>query len=265
MLTEVLALSGLTGAVSAGIVIWLLRNWLLTRLRASIKHEYDEKLARFTGELQRISSAQAGIQSAFAQTHLVAQQKRLEAIGDVWRSFLQVRNNQPFLLGLVEMHRPTEYAELFAHEQMKKSAEDLSPQGVAKFARSKGSDTEIARPFVGEYLWSLMYAYEAVCIRTTLLLWQYRLRGVNHAWFEDEGTLRVIRSVTNDEEFQEFKSIEFGKISWFRNLIERKFLAAASRIINGEASTDIALQEGQRIFKVATELVQAKFPESESS
>ena len=85
MLTEILALAGVTGAVSAGIVIWLLRNWLLTRLTASVKHEYDEKLARLTGELQRISSAQASIQSAFAQSHLAAQQKRLEAIGDVWR------------------------------------------------------------------------------------------------------------------------------------------------------------------------------------
>ena len=123
MLTEILALAGVTGAISGGIVIWLLRNWLLTRLTASIKHEYDEKLARLTGELQRISSAQAGIQSAFAQSHLAAQQKRLEAISDVWRSFLQTRNNQPFLLSLVEMSRPTEYDQLFAQEQMKKYAE----------------------------------------------------------------------------------------------------------------------------------------------
>lgn len=257
MLTEILAPAGITGAFAGGIVIWLLRNWLVTRLTASIKHEYDEKLSRLTGELQQISSAQAGIQSSFAQSHLAAQQKRLEAIGDVWRSFLQTRNNQPFMLSLVEIHRPTEYGELFAHEQMKKYAEDLSPQGVAKFARNKDSNIELARPFVGEYLWSLLYAYEAVCIRTTLLLWQYRSKGTGDAWFEDEVTLRVIRSVTNDAEFQEFQKLEFGKISWYRNLIERKFLAAASRIINGEASTDIALLEGQRIFKVANELVQA--------
>ena len=257
MLTELLAVAGVTGAISGGIVIWLLRNWLLTRLTASIKHEYDEKLARLTGELQRISSAQAGIQSAFAQSHLAAQQKRLDAISDVWRSFLQTRNNQPFLLSLVEMYRPTEYDALFAQEKMKKYAEDLSPQGVAKFARNKDSNIEFARPFVGEYLWSLLFAYEAVCIRTTLLLWQYRSKGTGDAWFEDEVTLRVIRSVTNDAEFQEFKNIEFGKISWFRNLVERKFLAAASRIIDGEASTDIALQEGQRIFRAANELIQA--------
>lgn len=257
MLTEILALAGVTGAFAGGIVIWLLRNWLLTRLTASIKHEYDEKLARLTGELQRISSAQGGVQSAFAQSHLAAQEKRLEAIGDLWRSFLQTRNNQPFLLSLVEMQRPTDYAGLFAQEQMQKSAEDLSPQGVTKFARNKGSNVEFARPFAGEYLWSLLYAYEAVCIRTTLLLWQYRSKGAGDAWFEDEITLRVIRSVTNDAEFEEFKHLEFGKISWFRNLIERKFLGAASRIINGEASTDIALQEGQRIFRAANELIQA--------
>ena len=257
MLIEVLVSSGFTGAISAGMVIWLLRNWFLTRLTASIKHEYDEKLACVTEELKRISSAQAGIQSAFAQSHIVAQQKRLEAINDVWASFLHARNNQPFLLNLIEISHPSEYGKLFAAEKLKKFVEDLSPEGAAKFMRDKDSSIEIARPFVGEYLWSLVYAYEAVCTRITLLLWQYRSKGSGEVWFEDEITLQVIHSVTNDTEFQQFKSLEFGKISWFRNLIERKFLAAASRIINGEASTDIALQEGQRILKSAFEIEQA--------
>lgn len=253
---EILTLAGFTGAFAGGIVIWLLRNWLITRLTGSIKHEYDEKLARLTGDLQRISAAQAGVQSTFAQNHLVAQQKRLEAIGDVWRSFLHVRNSQPFILSLIEMCRLSEYSKLFADDKMKKYAEELSPEGVAKFARNKESDIELARPYVGEYLWSLLYAYEAVCIRTTLLLWQYRSKGHGDAWFEDEVTVGVVRSATNDREFEEFRKLDFGKISWYRNLMEQKFLVAASRIINGEVSTDIALQEGERIFKAANELVQ---------
>ena len=97
-------------------------------------------------------------------------------------------------------------------------------------------------------------AYEAVCLRTVALLWLWRLKGSGEAWYEDEPTLRVVRAVTTEGEFQSFIQLEFGKLSWFKLLLERKFLATASQIISGAASTDVAVEQAQRIFVAANEL-----------
>lgn len=44
------ALAGTT--IAAAIVIFLAKSWIETRLKESIKHEYDQKLARFRQELE---------------------------------------------------------------------------------------------------------------------------------------------------------------------------------------------------------------------
>ncbi|HMF77085.1 MAG TPA: hypothetical protein VK604_15615 [Bryobacteraceae bacterium] len=41
-----------SAAVTSGLLMWLFKEWLSTRLRGSIKHEYDKKLASFKTELQ---------------------------------------------------------------------------------------------------------------------------------------------------------------------------------------------------------------------
>lgn len=271
MLTELLAASGITGAIAGAAIVWLLRNWLITRLSAAVKHEYDEKLEKLRvqlqkdrerdveslkAEFQQVLSAQAAVQSAFAQSHLAAHQKRLDAIADVWKAFFQTRDNLPVVLNLIDVLKPSEYQSFFSQEQVRNLVDELSPQGVSRFSRQKGSETELARPFVGEYLWSLLYAYEAVCIRTVLLLWQYRLKGNGEAWYEDEPTLRIVRAVTTEGEFQDFMQLALGKLFWFRSLVEKKFLAAASRVISGEASTDVAVEQAQRIVAAANDLQQ---------
>jgi hypothetical protein len=47
-----LALSILSGGAAGAFIIWLLKDWISERLAQSIKHQYDEKLARYTTELQ---------------------------------------------------------------------------------------------------------------------------------------------------------------------------------------------------------------------
>ena len=225
-----------------------------------MKYEYDEKLEKLRVQLQQererdieslkatsqqVLSAQAAVQSAFAQSHLVAHQKRLDAIADIWKSFIRTRDNLPFVL---------QYQSLFSQEQMKNVVDELSPQRWESFRSQKGSETELVRPFVGEYLWSLLSAYESVCLRTVALLWQWRLKGSGEAWYEDEPTLRVVRAVTTEGECQYFIQLEFSKLSWFKSLLEKKFLAATSQIISGVASTDVAVEQAQRIFAAVNDL-----------
>ena len=93
-----------------------------------------------------------------------------------------------------------------------------------------------------------------------ILLWKRRVEGTGNPLFEDDIILRVIRSVATSDEFEQLRSMEFGQVTWFRNLIERKFLLAAARIISGQASTDVALEEATRILDAASALKAAERP-----
>lgn len=57
MLTELIAASGVTGAVAGAAIVWLLRNWLVTRLSAAVKHEYDLKLEATKSDLRQETDA----------------------------------------------------------------------------------------------------------------------------------------------------------------------------------------------------------------
>lgn len=46
------------GGAAGAFIIWLLKNWISEKLTRSIKHEYDERLARYTMELQAESEKQ---------------------------------------------------------------------------------------------------------------------------------------------------------------------------------------------------------------
>src|SRR5437870_11327821 len=133
MLTELLAASGITVAVAGAAIVWLLRNWLVTRLSAAVKHEYDEKLEKrrvqmqkdrerdlesLKAEFQQVLSAQAAVQSAFAQSHLAAHQKRLDAIAEVWKAFVQTRDNLPVVLTFIDVLKSSEYQSFFNQEQV---------------------------------------------------------------------------------------------------------------------------------------------------
>jgi hypothetical protein len=48
-----IAIAVLSSAAVAGFVVWLLREWISARLRASIKHEYDRKLEDIRNEYSK--------------------------------------------------------------------------------------------------------------------------------------------------------------------------------------------------------------------
>ncbi len=44
--------SAASGAAASGLLMWLFKEWLSTRLKASIQHEYDRKLETYKAQLK---------------------------------------------------------------------------------------------------------------------------------------------------------------------------------------------------------------------
>jgi hypothetical protein len=63
-----LSSAGVSVALS-GAVIWWARNWIAERLKSSIQHEYDAKLATLTAQLANKNETQLALLRADVDRH----------------------------------------------------------------------------------------------------------------------------------------------------------------------------------------------------
>lgn len=78
----------LTSLVSSGILVWVFKEWLSTRLRTSIQHEYDRKLESLKADLSREAAFHAAAHSSFAEGQKAAMERKLAAIDRLWQSLI---------------------------------------------------------------------------------------------------------------------------------------------------------------------------------
>src|SRR3989442_718317 len=111
----VLASAG-ASAVLSGVGVWLAREWISERLRRSIQHEYDQKLASLNAQLRAETDKQAALlkasieresdrlryaTSTISLTHKAAIERRLAGIEALWQAVLNARANVPPVIGFI--------------------------------------------------------------------------------------------------------------------------------------------------------------------
>lgn len=264
IITSVIASVGATA-----FALWLARNWLLERLRQGIKFEYDNKLElhkaqlasenagtieRLKNDLAQSAAIVALAHGSVAESHAIAHRRRIDGVALLWKALLDIRNNFPTILTILDVLEPAKYSTVLDHKQFQSLADGLSPQGVGRMATDLTKSIEEVRPFVGEYLWALFFAYQVTFLRIPLHILTERLNGGDAPWYGDLATLGLLASVVTSEEFATFTSLQYGHIAWLRRVMESKFLGASARIISGRESSDFALGEAGRIMRYASEL-----------
>lgn len=127
-LTHIL-LPAISAAGGLGLVFFLVRHYLLEKIRSSVQHEYDRKLETHRNDLKResdvslekiklfnteqMASQQVAFQ-AFQSSHGAAFERRLKAIEVIWQAFTYVSNNAPPVLTWVDVCLESEYSELLS-------------------------------------------------------------------------------------------------------------------------------------------------------
>ena len=263
-----IAISVLASLGATGLAAYVLRHWLVERLRQSIKHEYDEKLERlratllaesssnlerYKSDLSREASVLAVAHRALGESVSLAQRQRVEGLTALWKALLNVRNNAPTIFTFLDALLPDEYDTLHRHE-FKTFTDDVTPESLRAMAGENAKTIEWVRPFVGEYLWFLFYVYQGIHFRITMLYWEGKQKQRIPPWFQDEGTLKLLASVATEEELGRFRKLQWGQIASMRQLIESKFLRTADRIISGQATGSVAVEEAARISKAVAEV-----------
>jgi len=251
--------SAASGAAASGLLMWLFKEWLSTRLKASIQHEYDRKLETYKAQLKteqdlavldiktalaREAAFHAAAHASFAEGQKASMERKLSAVDKLWNCVPQFRASLPPVLMVMDVMTVDEYKGAKDHPQFRALAGDVSPEKIATLAPKS---IEEVRPFVGEYMWAVFYCYQTILIRILVLLQLGRTDAEKIEWYKDAGTRQVIAAVLARAEMEEFDNADFAKITWLQRRLESKLLAAARKIISGENFGAEALDQAKLI------------------
>lgn len=268
MIITLLSSAAVSGSTAA-ILIFLARTWMSERIKQSIKHEYDVLLEQYKHELKaeheialerlRASNAenqaiQAVAMASFAEGHKAAHERRLAAIEMVWKEIVRLRKATPAATTLVDILVPQERQQFVTNPRLRELVDSFSIEQMEKLFLS--DTAENARPFVGEFIYALFFAYRALSGRVAFFIKNGVEKGKVDNWFEDPGIRRLISAALTPEEIKQFDETKVRMFMWLRNLIEQKILGQANRIISGEEAGHLGLEQAQRIVDAARELLE---------
>ncbi|HTR35027.1 MAG TPA: hypothetical protein VMH80_03945 [Bryobacteraceae bacterium] len=269
MTTIDLLLSAASGAAASGLLMWLFKEWLTTRLRTSIQHEYDRKLETFKTELKtlqelsvldiktavaREAAFHAAAHNAFAEGQKASMERKLGAVDRLWNSVLQLRAALPPVLTFIDVLTVDEYRGAKDHPTFQALTADLSEQKIAALS---AHGVEEVRPYIGEYVWSVFFCYQAILLRILFLLHLGRTDAEKIEWHKDKGTRSLVEAILNKQELQVFDQTQFGKVTWLQRNLEAKILSSAQKVISGEVFGAESLEQAaliqQRISRLSAQ------------
>ncbi|MBQ4840155.1 hypothetical protein [Pseudoalteromonas luteoviolacea] len=237
-----------TSAFGGGVVSFVLKNWFDTRLKNSIKHEYDAKLLELKNRFEKDNATLSAIENHYRTTNAKGHEMVLNSIDLLWKGLIEIRCNRPSLLTLVNVLYEKEFGEYFGNKKIKNYPE-ITDDDIGCIYGGNVARIQQNRLFAGEKLWLYFSSYQKLLARISIVVKRGREEKNVPLWWEDRICLEIISDLCNEEERSEFASLELEKITWLQSHIEQKFLLHANRIISGESSIDSALEQSVRITK----------------
>ncbi len=251
----VLSSAGVSVALS-GAAVWLARTWIGERLQASIKYEYDQRLAALNSELRiRADSQLAALKaevdrqadklriasSSFSEVQKAAISRKLDAVDALWEGILAARAAVPPIMGFIDILTVDEYSAAKDHPTFQALTGDLDQKKIMKIAVDSRGSLERVRPYVGEYVWALFATFQAVTMRTIFLIHLGKEDAEKLNWHKDKGLRQLITSAFGETGLAEFDQVRIGKSGWLTGLFERSILEAMDKLITGKEFGEAAL------------------------
>jgi len=249
-----------TSLILSGAGIWLARSWITERLRASIKHEYDQQLATINSELKlrvdtQLASAKADVDrqaeklriasTSFSEVQKAAIARKLDSVDTLWSGLLKIREITPPAMSFMDILAPEEFSSARNNQNFRRMASELDFQKVSELSIEARGTLERIRPYIGEYTWALFATYHIIVSRIMFLIHQGNQDTEKLNWHNDLSVRRLLSSGLGQEGLDQFDNVPIGRVTWIREQFEVKSLTAMERLITGKEFGIAALNQAQ--------------------
>lgn len=254
-------LSTLSTTGLLAILAWLSRNLILTRLKASVQHEFDEKLETLRTDLRKseesfkadlraketqIEVLRSGALSGLVSRQVALDKRRLEAIDKLWAG--------------IDALGPLKWAaSMMATFKFDKSVKLASQdQKVRDFFATVGAsvdpkqmqevDVHESRPFVSELAWALFSAYQAIVGYAVAQLQLLKMGLDAPDILNPEHVSKLIKAAL--PYYADYIDTH-GATEYFYMLepLEAELLKELQRMMRGEESDKASVEQAAKIMK----------------
>ena len=267
-----LAISALI-VVLIGLLGWLLRKWLGTKIEAvyqqrsesliaTIRRDHEASLITFRDQLEKQAQLQSSAFSSFAAAQQASMNRRLDAAEKLWNDLLSFRSSLPAVFDYMDVLTEDEFRDAMSRPRGQELFGELSEEELGSLVASHGIggtigqeldySTESVRPYVDEYLWAIFVTYKKIMFRVWLSLARFKTQGGDDVfWYRDKYTRSLIAFVLTPDELAEFDQTNFGKISDLRFTLEQKIVDELRRMVSGETSGSDSLLQASKYQQLA--------------
>jgi hypothetical protein len=244
-----------TAAVAALLVAglgWLLRNWISTRLKASIELETDQELARFNARLDAAEAQVAAVRSAgidaVQQMAAATLAERVRAIREIWLGVVDWRAASALstLIGAFDARTAVANAD---HVPGRRNIQMMLDQLHHMDLMKRMNGLAQWRPFVTERAWSLFAAYHgfysARVAKASILAIGNR-EIVERLW-QVNSELDIVRAAAPAEIVRAYEAQPLKVSAEFLAYLEVELLDELRRSLAGEHSGPEASRQAAKI------------------
>ncbi len=255
-------LSALSSSILILVVGWLCRQLIATRLKASVQHEFDQKLEAIRTDLRKseetfkadlrakedqIAALQSGALAGMASRQAALDKRRLEAIDQLWAG---VETLTPFKL-------PALWLQTFDFvKALKESSDnptarklflDFAPNlSIQSFPKV---DVHRARPFVSDMAWALFSAYRAILGYATVQLYILRMGQEELADLLDPNTVHKLILVALPHYSDYIEKHNDKAYPYIVEPLEAALLEELQRMLSGEESDKKSVEQAAKIMQ----------------
>ena len=254
-------LSTVSTATFLGLAAFLARNLILTRLKASVEHEFNAKLEALRTDLRKseesfkadlrvketqIEVLRSGALSGLASRQVALDKRRLEAIDQLWAG---IERLVPLKMAAMSM------ANIKFDTSLKRASEDPKVRDIfAKFPWNVDLNTfpkldvHKSHPFVSELAWALFSAYQAIVGYATTQLLMLKHGANIPDLLNTEHVSKLAKSAL--PQYTDYIE-KFGPSGYYNMLepLEVELLKELRRMMRGEESDKASVEQAARIME----------------
>ena len=245
------------------IVGWLLRKLIVTRLTASVKHEFNEKLERiktsnrmredeFKADLraqgERIANLSSGALSAMAMRQTALDKRRIVAVEQLWEGIASYAPAKQVskMMGVINFDYASQRAtdDPVVRKMFSIAGGWFDPDKIER------EDVDKARPFVSERAWALFTAYETIVTSAVMRLLVLKTGAGPSDYLKTEAIKTVIKyALPNHADL--IDRMETGSYHHFLDELEMCLLEELREMMKGGKASKENVEQSRLILEAA--------------
>ena len=248
------------------VVLWLSKKLIATRLTASVKHEYDERIENlrtslrqneesFRAELRakesQIEALRSGALSNIATRQSALHERKIKAVEQLWAAVISLAagKNVSAYMAIIKFENAAK--EAAKNENFRQIFEIMGSGFNLKSIQT--TEASKARPFISPMAWALYSAYSSIIFHSIAKL-QMLQKGLDKANILDTEAVTNLVKVALPHQTEYIEKYGPSAFHYLLDELESLILTELDNILQGAESDQKSIEQASRILKEAERL-----------